>query len=167
MHYMYVHIYHIKIIYIHVSQLALSFGEWGWWSPCKIIHRQVFWLIIDNNWIWIMMENSFVTTVLSLLEAPGAKTLPGALLFHAIFASWGPRRDAYILLMTHDNFCKHTPVKQVVVAAIVILNNICRAWTIYLCMDSAKFLLEAPGASILWGRYYFVTTCRPIWGRFY
>ena len=36
-------------------------------------------------------------------------------------------------------------------AAIVILCNIFRAWTIYLCMDSIKFLLEAPGASILWG----------------
>ena len=78
-----------------------------------------------------------------LLEAPGAK----ALLFRAICAYM----DAYRVLLTHDDFyaiCKPTPVKQVVVAANVILRNICRAWTMYLCMDSVKFLLEAPGASI-------------------
>ena len=56
-----------------------------------------------------------------------------------------------------------TPVKQVVVAAIVTLSNICRAWTMYLCMDSVKFLLEVPSASILWRPYYFVTTPRPFW----
>ena len=55
--------------------------------------------------------------------------------------------------------------KTGVIAAIVILCNRCRAWTMYLWMDSIKFLLEALGASILWGHYYFVTTCRPIWGR--
>ena len=76
-------------------------------------------------------------------------------------------RVAYSVLLTYDNFCKPTPVKQVVVAAIVSLSNIFRAWTMYLCMNSVKFLLEAPDASILWGRYYFVTTCRPIWGCFY
>ena len=74
-------------------------------------------------------------------------------------------RGAYSVLLTHDNLCEPTPVKQV--AAIVILSNICRAWTTYLCMDSVKFLLEAPGASILWGHYYFVTTGRSIWGYFY
>ena len=75
-----------------------------------------------------------------------------------------PHRGAYSVLLTHDDLCKVTPVKQVVVAAIVILSNICCAWTMYLCMDSVKFLLEVPGTSILWGCYYFVTTCRPIWG---
>ena len=78
-----------------------------------------------------------------------------------------PHGGAYSVLLTHDNSCKPTPVKQVVVAAIVILSNICRASTMYVCMDSAKFLLEAPGTSILWRRYYFVITCRPIWGHFY
>ena len=57
--------------------------------------------------------------------------------------------------------------KQDVVAAVVILRNICRTWTMYLCMDSVKFLFEAPGASILWGLYYFVTAWKPIRGRFY
>ena len=50
---------------------------------------------------------------------------------------------------------------------IMILSKICRARNMYLCVDSVKFLLEARGASILWGHYYFVTTCRPIWGCFY
>ena len=76
-------------------------------------------------------------------------------------------RGAYSVLLTHDNLCNPTPVKQVGVTAIVILTNICRASTMHLCMDSIKFLLEAPGASILWGCYYFVTTCKPIWGCFF
>ena len=97
-------------------------------------------------------------TVLSLLEAPGAKILPRALLFRAICA--------YSVLLTHDNLLQAHPIKQVVVPAIVILSNIFRAWTMYVCMNSVEFLLEAPGASTLWGCYYFVTTCRPIWGRF-
>ena len=44
-------------------------------------------------------------------------------------------------------------LKQVVVAAIVISSNICRAWTMYLCMDFVEFSVEAQGAFILWGRY--------------
>ena len=75
-------------------------------------------------------------------------------------------RGTYSVLLTHDNLCKPTQVKQDVVPVILILSNICRAFTMYLCMDSVKFLLEAPDASILWGRYYFVTTCRLIWGVF-
>ena len=39
--------------------------------------------------------------------------------------------------------------KTGVLAAIVILSNVYRAWTMYLCMDSIKFLSDAPGASIL------------------
>ena len=82
----------------------------------------------ESNW----------NTVLSLLEAPGAKTLP-----------FVHHRGAYSVLPIQDNFCKPTPAKQVVVAVIVVLSNICHAWTMYLCMDPVKFLLEAPGASIL------------------
>ena len=33
---------------------------------------------------------------------------------------------------------------------------------VHVCMNSAKFVLKAPGASILWGRYYSVTMCRLI-----
>ena len=58
---------------------------------------------------------------------------------------------AYSVLVTHDNLCKGASLKQVVVAAIVILSIICRAWTMYLCIDSGKFLSEALGAFILWG----------------
>ena len=57
--------------------------------------------------------------------------------------------DVYSVLLTHDNLSKSTPVKhEVVVAVIVILSNICCAWTMYLCMDSVKFLLETPGPCI-------------------
>ena len=58
-------------------------------------------------------------------------------------------RGAYSVLLTHDNSCKRTPVKQFVVAVIMILSNIFRAWIMYLCIESAKFLLEALGTSIL------------------
>ena len=75
--------------------------------------------------------------------------------------------DVYSVLLTHDNLSKSTPVKhEVVVAAIVILIIICCAWTMYLCMDSVKFLLEAPGASIVWGCYYFVYNLQTHLGAF-
>ena len=32
--------------------------------------------------------------------------------------------------------------------------------TVHVCMNSLKFVFEAPSASILWGRYYSVTMCR-------
>ena len=100
---------------------------------------------------------------MSIFEAPGAKTLPRALLFRAI---WRHKGDCNVSL-TDDNLCKPAPAKLVVDAAIVILSKICRASTMYVCMDSAKYLLRAPSASILWGRYYFVINWRPIRGRFY
>ena len=87
---------------------------------------------------------------MSLSEVPGTKTLPRTLLFHAIC-----HRGTCRVLQTHDNLHKPTPVKQVVVAAIVILNNICHAWTMYLFMDSLQFLLEASGASCFVGALLF------------
>ena len=48
--------------------------------------------------------------------------------------------DAYSVLLTYDYFNKPTNVKQVVLAAIVIL---------HLCVDSSEFVLDAPSASIL------------------
>ena len=73
--------------------------------------------------------------------------------------------DAYSVLLTHDNLTKSTPVKhEVFVAVIVILSNICCAWTMYLCMDFIKFLLEAPGASIVWWCYYFVNNLQTHFG---
>ena len=98
-------------------------------------------------------------TVLSLLEAPSAKTLLSTEYWGRFYSvPCVHHRGAYSVLLTHDNLCKPTPVTQVVVANIVILSNVCLAWTMYLCMDSVKFLLEVPDASILWGRYYLVTT---------
>ena len=74
---------------------------------------------------------------------------------------------AYSVLLTYAYFNKPANVNEAVFAAIVILSNVCRAWTMYLCMDSLNFVLYAPGASVLMGRYYFVIMNRPIWGRFY
>ena len=59
--------------------------------------------------------------------------------------------SAYSVLLTYDYFNKPTNVQQVVLATIVILSNACRTWTMYLCMDSLKFVLDAPGVSILLG----------------
>ena len=71
---------------------------------------------------------------------------------------------AYRVLLTYDCVNKPKPVKQVVVATKVILSNRCRVWTMFLCMNSIQFILEASSASIVWGRYYFVTTIRPFGG---
>ena len=71
---------------------------------------------------------------------------------------------AYGVLLTYDCLNKPKPVKLVLVATMVILSNRCRFWPMYLCMDSVKFVLEAPGASIVWGRYYILLTSRPFGG---
>ena len=105
------------------------------------------------------IESRNVGNVLSLWEAPGAKTRTEGTSIPCHVCVIG---GTYSVLLTHDNLCKPTAVKQVVGAAIVILSNVCRDWTMYLCMDSVKFLLEAQGPSILWGRDYFVTIWRPI-----
>ena len=34
---------------------------------------------------------------------------------------------------------------------------------VHVCINSVKFVLEAPGAPILWERYYYVTMCRLPW----
>ena len=50
----------------------------------------------------------------------------------------------------------------------MILSNRCRVWTMYLCINSEKFVLETPGGSIVWGRYYFVVTAsRPFLSFFF
>ena len=64
------------------------------------------------------------------------KDLPRALLFRATLRHAG----SYSVLLTYGSYHKPTPVKQVVVAAIVILSNICRPWTMYFCVASVKFL---------------------------
>ena len=44
---------------------------------------------------------------------------------------------------TYDCLKKPKPAKQVVVAAMVILSNRCRVWTMYLCLDSIKFVFKS------------------------
>ena len=78
---------------------------------------------------------------MSLFEAPSTKTLSRALLFRVIL--WA--------IPTYDCLNKPKPVKLVIVAVMVILSNRYRVWTMCLCMDSVKFILEAPGAAIVWG----------------
>ena len=41
---------------------------------------------------------------------------------------------------------KPPPLNQIILAVIVIFSNTCRIWTMYLCMDSLKIVLEASGA---------------------
>ena len=88
-------------------------------------------------------------TFLSLLEAPALRHYRGRFYFMQFVRHGGAKS----VRLSHDNLRKPTPVKQVVLVTIVILSNICRAWTtcMYLCMDYVKFLSGAPGVSILWG----------------
>ena len=120
----------------------------------------------SSKWTWCwrcsygILEEK--VTVMSLFEAPGAKTLSRALLFQASECTM--HGSAYRVLLTYDCLNKPKPVKQVVVAAMVIFSNGCHVWTMYLCMDSMKFVSDASGASIVWGHYYFVTICRSFCG---
>ena len=99
-------------------------------------------------------------TVMSLLEAPCAKTSWRALLFRAILGITGPLIMCFDIWGFkqfnnsetgfdghHCDFEQHVP-----------------CLTVHVCMYSEIFVLEAPGASILWGRYYSVTMCRLTWG---
>ena len=103
---------------------------------------------------------SRIGTVMSLLEAPCAKTSWRALLFRAILGITGALIVCFDIWWFkqvnnsetgfsghHCDFEQHVP---------------CLA--VHVCMNSVKFVLKAPGASILWGRYYSVTMCRLIWG---
>ena len=95
---------------------------------------------------------------MSLLEAPCAKTSWRALLFRAILGITGALIVCFDIWWFkqvnnsetgfsghHCDFEQHVP---------------CLA--VHVCMNSVKFVLKAPGASILWGRYYSVTMCRLI-----
>ena len=74
------------------------------------------------------------TTVMSLFEAPD--TFEGTSIpCHSMCHGY-----AYSVLLTYDCLNKPKPVKQVVVAVMVILSNRCCVWTMYLCMDSMKFV---------------------------
>ena len=88
----------------------------------------------------VVFENSYtyigMYTVLSLLEVHGAKTLSSALLFHAILC---------------------------VMATIAISNNTVHVWTIYLYMDSVKFVLETPGIQTLTGALLFCGDAAILW----
>ena len=102
-------------------------------------------------------------TVMSLLEAPCAKTPWRVLLFRAILGIMGVPIVCFDICQFKQannretgfgghrcDFEQHLP-----------------CLTGHVCVNSAKFVLEAPGASILWGRYYSVTMCRLTWGHFY
>ena len=91
--------------------------------------------------------------------------LPKALLFSGICSScYWHMCHLFVMLMTHDNLCKPTPVKQVVAVTIVILSNICCAWTMYLCTD---YVLIISGASIFVGALLFCDNLQTHWGSFY
>ena len=54
---------------------------------------------------------------------------------------------------TSSVLSKPSAVNQVVVAAIVISSNTYYVWTMFLCIDSVKFILEEPSAKTLTGRF--------------
>ena len=96
---------------------------------------------------------------MSLLEAPCAKTSRRTLLLRAILGITGALIVCFDIWWFkqvnnsetgfgghHCDFEQHVPFLAV-----------------HLCMNSVKFVLEAPGSSILWGRYYSVTMCRLSW----
>ena len=97
---------------------------------------------------------------MSLLEAPCAKTLWRAFLFRAVFGITGALIvcfDIWRLKQAKKQWSRfgghHCDFDQHVMCL-----------TVHVCMNSVKFVLQAPGASILWGRYYSVTMCRLTWG---
>ena len=100
------------------------------------------------------------TTVMSLLEAPCTKTSWRVLLFHAIFGITGA------LIVCFDIWW----FKQAKNRETGFGDHHCDfeqhmlCLTVHVCMNSVTFVLEVPGASILWRRYYSVTMCRLTWG---
>ena len=95
-----------------------------------------------------------------LLEAPCAKTPWKGLLFRAILGFTGALIVCFdIWGFTQANNSEtgfggyHCDFEQHVLCL-----------TVHVCTNPVKFVLEAPDAYILWGRYYFVTMCRLNWG---
>ena len=131
-----------------LSCMTISMGK------CKKDVTPVRW---HWSYVFLALTHRYLptifTTAMSLCEAPGAKTLSRALLFRAILCIMGSlsvhHGVAYRVSLTYDCVNKPKPVKQVIVAAMVILSNRCCVWTMHLCMNSVKFVLEAPGASVV------------------
>ena len=102
---------------------------------------------------------SWKITVMSLLEAPCAKTSWRALLFHAILGITG----ALIVCFDIWRF------KQVNNSEAGFGGHHCdfeqhvTCLNVHVCMNSVKYVLEVLGTSILWGRYYSVTLCKLTW----
>ena len=101
----------------------------GWkWMP-----------IFKNDLRWVGVVRLLLLAILCVMVGPNGMLGP-----HDYLNNSGDQLSQPSRLLP-----KPSPVNQVVVAAIMILNNKCRAWTMHLCMDSVKFVLEAPGANTL------------------
>ena len=152
-----------KLISMNFSKIWRK--EYRKWYPKNKFSPSIYFQARLNFEINVKLRNRYRNVHIRSSrrkDTTGAKTLPQRH-FRAIWR----HRGACSVSLTDDNLCKPAPAKRVVETAIVILSNICRAWTMYMCMDSGKYLLRALSASISWGRYYFVINCRPIRGRFY
>ena len=99
-------------------------------------------------------------TVMSLLEAPCAKTSWRAFLFRAVFGITG----ALIVCFDIWRFKQAKNSEAGFGGHHCDFDQHVMCLTVHVFMNSVKFVLEAPGASILWGRYYSVTMCRLTWG---
>ena len=139
-------------------QWHLSGSHLGYWM-CFVF----FALFNIDKCGLVSTYNLSFHAIMSLLEAPCAKTSWRALLFHAIFAITRALIVCFDIWRFkqannsetcfgghHCDFDQHVP-----------------CLTGHVCMNSVKFVLEVPGASILWEHYYSVTMCRLTWGHFY
>ena len=80
-------------------------------------HRKSWSEARNHSWVWKKRIFFLIDTVLSLIEAPGAKTIEGASILCHLCVIGG----AYSVLLTHDNLWQPTPVELAVVVANVIL----------------------------------------------
>ena len=103
--------------------------------------------------------NSLIITVMSLLEAPCAKTSWRALLFRATLGIAGALKVCFDIW----RFKQVNNSEKGLDGHHCYFEQHVSCLTVHVCMNSVKFVSEAPGTSILWGRYYSVTMCRLTW----
>ena len=119
-------------------------------------------ICINNLKYWIYGYCCIHITVMSLLEAPRAKTSWRVLLFRAILGITG----ALIVCIDIWRFKQANNSETGFGGHHCDVEQHAPCLTVHVWMNSVKFVLEAPGASILWGRYYSVTMWRLTWKRF-
>ena len=137
-----------------IYNMFCDISTWICWALFCCVHIT----ICVGSMIYI-----YIYTVMSLLEAPCVKASWRALLFRAILGITG----ALIVCFDIWRFKQANSTKAGFGGHNCDFEQHVPWLTVHVCMNSVKFVLEAPGASILWGCYYSATMCRLTWGRFY